>query len=263
MKNASTARFQKLVWDYYHQHGRDLPWRQTSDPYKILVSEIMLQQTQVSRVMSKYVEFTTTFPTIKALANATPEQVLRVWQGMGYNRRAIHLHRIAHAVMNQYDGAVPKDIEALDTLPGIGPATARSIFVFSWNEPESFIETNIRRVFIHHFFTNKLEVDDKVILPLVRETLDSKRPRDWYYALMDYGSYLATQMVNPNRRSKHYLKQSKFEGSDRQIRGKILKLLLAGESLSNLTIEKNRLDNVIQSLLKDGLVKKRNKRYVV
>lgn len=256
MKNSSTARFKKIVWDYFHTHGRDLPWRHTDDPYRILVSEVMLQQTQVSRVMSKYGEFTTSFPTIKALANATPEQVLRVWQGMGYNRRAIHLHRIAQEIVRTYKGAVPKDIEALDALPGIGPTTARSIFVFSWNVPETFIETNIRRVFIHHFFTNKSEVDDKAIFPLVRETLDLKRPRDWYYALMDYGSYLATQMVNPNRRSKHYVKQSKFEGSDRQIRGQVLKLLLSKKSLSHLSVEPAQLKKVISSLIKDGLVKK-------
>lgn len=263
MKNASTARFQKLVWDYYHQHGRDLPWRHTSDPYKILVSEIMLQQTQVNRVIDKYLEFLNKFPSLNALSVASPEQVLRVWQGMGYNRRAIYLQRIAQEVMGTFHGAIPKDIELLNSLPGIGPATARSIFVFSWNMPEAFIETNVRRVFIHHFFTDESKVDDKAILPLVRETLDLKKPRDWYYALMDYGSYLTTQIINPNRRSKHYAKQSKFEGSDRQIRGLVLKKLLSGSDLSKLNINPIRLQRVLKSLIKDGLIKKNGEIYTL
>ena len=225
----SLPQFQKLIWEYYRKQGRPLLWRHaehTSDPYKILVSEIMLQQTQVARVNTKYPEFIKVFPNFKTLAKASLSKVLKVWQGMGYNRRAIALQKIAIIVMKEFGGVLPSDPDVLETFPGIGPHTAGSIAAFAFNKPTVFIETNIRRVFIHFFFPRTQKVSDEAIRPLVEKTVDQKNPREWYFALMDYCAKLAKEVKNPNRKSRHYRRQVKFEGSLRQVRGAILKELL-------------------------------------
>src|SRR5665213_252944 len=229
----SIQSFKKTIWQYYKKHGRSLiPWRKTRDPYKILVSELMLQQTQVSRVTPKYLAFIKKFPTFKSLAEASVPSVLEMWQGLGYNRRALYLKKTAEIVQEKYKGKLPHNLELLIELPGIGKNTAAAICAYSFNLPVVFIETNIRRIFIHFFFPNKKQVDDTEILKLVQKTLDQKNPREWYWALMDYGSFLKTQVENPNRKSKHYTKQSKFKGSDREIRGKILRILLKEKIIS-------------------------------
>jgi len=165
-----------------------MPWRETSDPYRILVSEIMLQQTQVQRVETKYKEFIAAFPAFPSLARAPLREVLRVWQGMGYNRRAIALRKIAQRVVAEYDGGLPDSVATLRTFPGIGAATAGAIVAFAFNKPTVFLETNSRRVFLHVFFAGRQRVKDSDILPLVETTLDREKPRQWYYALMDYGA---------------------------------------------------------------------------
>jgi A/G-specific adenine glycosylase len=203
-----------------------MPWRETTDPYQILVSEIMLQQTQVERVLKKFPEFIRSFPDFGTLAAAPLADILAVWQGMGYNRRAIALQKCAIRVMQDYQGRVPDDSETLATFPGIGRATAGSIAAFAFNIPVVFIETNIRRVFIHFFFPASATVGDTEILPLVEQTLYRKNPRIWYWALMDLGASLKNSVSNPNRRSAHYSRQSPFIGSDRKIRGSILRILL-------------------------------------
>jgi len=220
------GRFREKIWGYYLLHKRDLPWRRTKNPYRILVSEIMLQQTQVPRVIPKYKLFLNKFPTIQALARASLQDVLRAWQGLGYNRRALSLKKTADVICKKYNNKVPRDFELLNTLPGIGEGTAGAVAAFAFNKPVVFIETNIRRVFIHFFFKNRRKVSDKEILPLIEKTLDRKNPREWYWALMDYGSMLGERGENPNRRSAHYVRQSKFVGSKRELRGKILKLLV-------------------------------------
>jgi len=219
-------QFKQTIRDFYKKNKRDLPWRHTSDPYHILISEVMLQQTQVSRVLKKYPEFLKSFPTFKALSKASTKDVLTVWQGMGYNRRALYLKSTAAILENKFRGKLPQDPQVLHTFPGIGKATSCSVITFAFNKPTVFIETNIRRVFIHYFFKDKGSVSDKEILLLVEKTIDLENPREWYYALMDYGAMLGKTITNPNKRSKHYLIQSKFEGSNRQIRGAILKALL-------------------------------------
>lgn len=224
----SVKAFQKTVLDFYDSSGRNFPWRKTTNPYKVLVSEIMLQQTQVTRVEEKYPTFIAQFPTIEKLARARGKTVLRHWQGMGYNRRALHLHKTAKEIQRRYKGEVPRSMEELCALPGVGPATAGGVMAYAYNMPVAFIETNIRRVYIHHFFPKKRDVSDKDILPYVEETLDRENPRRWYWALMDYGSYLANVTENPNRRSRHYFRQSAFEGSRRQVRGEILRRSLSG-----------------------------------
>lgn len=218
--------FQDFIWDFYKKNKRQMIWRDEITPYNIVVSEIMLQQTQVPRVMQKYIEWMNIFPDFKSLAQADLVDVLKAWQGMGYNRRGKYLQQIAQKVVNEYKENLPDDPKILETFPGLGHATANSIVAFAFNKPVVFIETNIRRVYIHHFFQDKEGVHDKEIFTLVAETVDQKNPREWYYALMDYGTMLAKIVKNPNRKSKHYVKQSKFEGSKRQIRGELLRQVL-------------------------------------
>ena len=186
MKNLAkkqTTKFQSLIWNHYKKHGREMPWRGEKSAYKVLVSEIMLQQTQVSRVLSKYPQFLKVFPSIESLAKASLSVVLRSWQGLGYNRRAKFLHQLAKEVVLRHEGKIPKDYEELIALPGIGKATAGSLSAFAFNIPVPFIETNIRRVYIHHFFADRNDVLDVEILKLVELTLDKANPREWYYAL--------------------------------------------------------------------------------
>lgn len=252
--------FRSLITDFYVQHKRILPWREQITPYGVFLSEVMLQQTQVPRVLVKYPEFVERFPSFTALATAPTSNVLATWQGMGYNRRGLYLQRSAQIIMNEYQGVLPKSAELVDQLPGIGPATAAAIITYTYNIPTVFIETNIRRVFIHHFFQDQEGIDDKDILPLVEKTVNQNNPRDWYYALMDYGTYLARQVANPNRKSRHYAVQSKFEGSNRQVRGALLKLFVTQNKLSYnqlpelLSFEKERIDTALSSLVKDGFL---------
>jgi A/G-specific adenine glycosylase len=252
--------FRKIVLDYYRDHGRDLAWRETTDPYRILVSEIMLQQTQVERVTEKYPAFIAAFPDFSSLAGAPLSDVLAVWQGMGYNRRAMSLQKCARRVVEEYGGTLPQDPEVLVTFPGIGRATAASIGAFAFNMPVVFIETNIRRVFIHFFFGDHESVDDSEILPIAREALLTEDPRTWYNALMDLGTALKKTGENPNRRSRQYSKQSAFEGSDRKIRGSILRLLLAEKHLTKKTLtgkfsdDPARIIRIIGDLEAEGFI---------
>jgi len=257
------AEFRDRVLSFYERHGRhEMLWRHTDDPYRILVSEIMLQQTQVERVAVKYPEFIAAFPDIAALARAPQSSVITAWQGMGYNRRAIALKKCAEKIAGEYGGTVPRDPLVLATFPGIGPATASSICAFAFNLPVVFIETNIRRVFIHSFFPDKETVTDREILPLVEKALDREQPRVWYWALMDLGTELKKHMPNPNRKSAAYTKQAPFEGSDRRIRGMILKFLIEKCPSREKTImdsvreEPARVRRILTALEKEGFIRK-------
>lgn len=222
-------RFIKTVWDFYATHKRaDLPWRQTSDPYCILVSELMLQQTQVDRVRPKYVNFIARWETVRALAHAPLADILAAWQGLGYNRRAKFLQQCAITINTEYDGVFPYTYESLQALPGVGPYTAGAIMAFAYNQPVPIIETNIRTALLHHFFQGKNNVTESQLLQLTGVVLDQKNPREWYWALMDYGSHLKATVGNINAQAKSYNKQSKFAGSDRQIRGAIIRALVDG-----------------------------------
>jgi A/G-specific adenine glycosylase len=219
----------------------------------------MLQQTQVPRVLKKFPEFIAGFPSFESLAIAPFAKVLGAWQGMGYNRRAKYLQESAQIIIRQYNGVIPDNPELLVMLPGIGKATAASIITFTYNKPLIFIETNIRRVFIHHFFSDKKGIEDSRITPLVEKFLDREKPREWYYSVMDYGSYLAKIVENPNRKSKHYIKQSKFEGSNRQVRGVVLRELLnrslsREELLSKLSFDHDTVNKVIDGLVKENFI---------
>jgi A/G-specific adenine glycosylase len=220
--------FRKKVLTHYRKQGRhDLPWRKTRDAYKVLVSEIMLQQTQVDRVIPKYRAFIKRFPTIKSLAAANAKDVLAIWQGLGYNRRALYMHALAKKVVQDFAGTLPHDVDQLLLLPGVGAYTAAAVAAFASNKPVVLIETNIRTVYLHHFFAQQTQVKDVQILEAVRKTLDDANPREWYWALMDYGNFLKQSGID-NHRSAQYSKQSVFKGSLRQVRGEIIKELLQG-----------------------------------
>ena len=257
--------FRENVYDYYRNHGRDLPWRKTSNPYRILVSEIMLQQTQVDRVLEKYGQFIHAFPAIESVARAPLRGILKVWQGLGYNRRALALKKAAEMVVARYDGKIPASIDSLQALPGIGSTTAHAICAFAFNQPTVFIETNIRTVFIHHFFRNRHNIRDRELLPFVAQTLDAENPRIWYHALMDYGAGLKKKHANPSRSSAHYQKQSPFEGSNRQIRGVILQALVEkprvyeGELAKAIPFRAEAVKQNLKQLEREGLVARRGK----
>lgn len=263
------TQFKEFIWNFYHQNKRDFAWRNIENPYFVVVSEIMLQQTQTSRVITKYEEFIMAFPTFQALADASLRDVLRVWQGLGYYRRARFLHQLAQKVINEYGGILPHNVQALQTLPGIGPNTAGSVCAFAFNQSVVFIETNIRTVFIDSFFCNEEGVTDKKLLPLIAQSIDHDNPREWYYALMDYGVFLKSRQVNPSRKSAHYTKQSKFEGSNRQIRAHILKIITEKEIVTHEDLLKavnkdvERVEKIIDQLLSEGFLKIINDRYMV
>ncbi|MES3030910.1 MAG: A/G-specific adenine glycosylase [Patescibacteria group bacterium] len=246
-----------------------MPWRPRTgerlSPYHVVVSEIMLQQTQVSRVEKKFPPFIKKFPNFKALRDAHLKDVLKEWKGLGYNRRALNLYRLAGDI----ESRLPKTYRELLELPGIGANTAGSILAFAHNIPHPFIETNIRAVYIHFFFKDKKKVHDKELMPLIEKTLDKKNPREWYYALMDYGTHLKKKGENPSRKSTHHIKQSKFKGSNRELRAQILQMIVESPSTmekvqkrltdaSEHNIEKNLLD-----LVYEGFLEKRNTIYSV
>lgn len=256
--------FKKSIWDFYEKNKRFFLWREKHTPYYIVVSEIMLQQTQTSRVEKKFVEFIERFPTFEVLAQAERVDVLAAWVGLGYNRRGVALHEIAKKIVTEFNGQLPCDVETLKTFKGLGHATASSIVAFAFNKPTVFIETNVRAVFLHSFYQKEEAVHDNMLMPLIEMAVDKNNPREWYYALMDYGVYLKKQFKNPSRKSKHHTTQSQFEGSDRQIRGAIIKLLTVKKQLtqkqllSNLSFESARVEKQCQKLITEGMVFKKS-----
>ena len=237
--------FVHRVWSEGRKHHRDLAWRYIDDAYAVLVSEIMLQQTQVSRVEKYWPRFLKTFPALDALASADTSLVLEHWQGLGYNRRALALKRTAEECALRFEGELPRTYEELLKLPGIGPATAGGVMAFAYQKPALYLETNVRTVFLHELFPHEEGVSDKTLEPLVLETCSKEDPRGWYYALLDYGAYLKTIMPNPSRRSKHHSKQSAFEGSKRQKRAELVRIVLGAPGIS-ATEAKRALDEFEQ-----------------
>ena len=253
--------FQKIIYEYYKNHKRKFPFRENITPYNVLVSEIMLQQTQTGRVSEKFLRFIAKFPDFLSLSKASLEQILKEWKGLGYNRRAIALKKIAEIVINDYNGKLPESIEELKLFPQIGHNTASSILTFAFNKPMVFIETNIRRVYIYFFFPNRSKVNDKEIMSIVKKTVDKNNPRKWYYALMDYGVMLKKIHPELNKRSAHYRKQAPFKGSSRQIRGELLEMLIKNRTIGLSKIQKlfkvndrKRIKNILNQLQKEGFI---------
>lgn len=250
--------FQEIIWQKGRELFRDMPWRADTRPYYVMVSEIMLQQTQVDRVTPKFEAFIQAFPTVESLANASLAEVLQLWSGLGYNRRAKFLHEAAQKIMNVFGGVFPETQQDLISLPGIGVNTAGAILAYSFNQSSIFIETNVRTVYFYHFFEDKEAVSDAELKALVEETLDIEHPREWYWALMDYGSYLKRQGIGQNNKSRHYKKQSPLKGSVREVRGQILKFLTTTDSdestLRKELIADERFEPALVSLEKEGLI---------
>lgn len=255
--------FTSEVWEYYQAHGRhDLPWRSLDnqgvlDPYHVVVSELMLQQTQVSRVVPKYRDLIELYPSFASLAAVPLSSVLIMWNGLGYNRRAKFLWQTAQIIAERYSGKLPDKASSLISLPGIGPNTAGAVLAYAFNRPVTFIETNIRTVFIHHFFPGETKVPDAALEPLIAGTLPEDNPREWYWALMDYGTYIKQTVGNVSRASAHFTKQSTFKGSRRQVRGQVIRLLAARpHTKSELTtvVQDERLEVVLADLNAEELI---------
>jgi len=253
--------FQELLWEEARTRYRDMPWRRDTQPYYVLVSEIMLQQTQVDRVIPKFEAFIAAFPTVEALAAAPLSEVLKLWSGLGYNRRAKFLHEAAKKIATEFNGEFPNTQEGLIGLPGVGVNTAGAILAYSFSQPAIFIETNVRTVYFHHYFDDAETVTDKELREVVEATIDHEHPREWYWGIMDYGSYLKRQGVGRNDKSHHYKKQSALKGSVREVRGAILKVLaledgMTAEALRKATHDDDRFEVALSGLLRDGLVVK-------
>ncbi|MHB9004214.1 MAG: HhH-GPD family protein [Coriobacteriia bacterium] len=253
--------FRFAVYEHYRVHGRHhLPWRLTGDPYAILVSEVMLQQTQVARVIPRYESWLELFPNADALAAAPLEIVLESWQGLGYNRRAIALKRACEAIATGYEGIVPRDRDALLALPGVGYSTAAGVRIFAYGEPDIYLETNVRAVMIHNFFGDRVDVKDREIVPMIEATLDRSDPRMWYQALLDYGVHIKSTVPNPSRRSAHHTVQSRYEGSRRQKRARILEAVLAlplrsaAELAQDLGLDLALTEEILADLVAEGFL---------
>jgi A/G-specific adenine glycosylase len=254
--------FQNVVWQKGRQLHRDMPWRDDTRPYYILVSELMLQQTQVDRVIPKFNAFIQAFPDEKALAAAPLAEVLKLWSGLGYNRRAKFLHDAAKKIVSDFGGVFPDNKPDLLTLPGVGQGTAGAIMTYAFNQPAAFIETNVRTVYFHHFFMDDASVADSQLLPIIQATIDHEHPREFYWALMDYGSWLKRSGIGRLDQSKHYKKQSPLRGSVREVRGQIVRYLTKHDAtlatLRHDLAADERFGPALQGLLDDGLVTQTN-----
>ena len=277
---AALAAFVQEAWRQGGEHARDeLPWRFLDDPYLVYVSEAMLQQTQVSRVLKHWPRFVAAFPSIDALASADTSDVLEMWQGLGYNRRALALKRAADECSARHGGSMPKTYEELLALPGVGPATAAGIMAFAYDKPAVYIETNVRAVFIHWFFPDDERVSDAQLRPLVELTCPAHDARRWYYALLDWGAHLKSMGVNPSRRSAHYTRQSAFEGSRRQKRAFVLREVLgspgidassvhaaldgAERAAGRQAVPADLFDSIVDDLIAEGFFRREGESLVV
>lgn len=253
--------FQRAVLAFYQECGRRFAWRSTQDPYKILVSEVMLQQTQTSRVAERYPLFLEQFPSVHALAHARQAEVLRAWQGLGYYRRARNLHLAACAVEELHGGRLPRSYEELRALPGVGAYTAAAVAAFAYNHPVPMLETNIRAVFLYTFFPDQHDVPDSKVMQYVTKTLVAEQSRDWFYALMDLGVELKRVQPKINRASKHHAVQSPFKGSDREVAARVLRFVLTksravstNDVIKGVSADEPRVSRAIDRLVREGLI---------
>lgn len=250
--------FKEIIWQKAHELYREMPWRQNTDPYFVLVSELMLQQTQVDRVIPKFEQFINRFPTVNDLAQASLAEVLQLWSGLGYNRRAKFLHEAAKMIAQDFNSEFPTTQKELISLPGVGKNTAGALLAYAFNQPSIFIETNVRTVYFYHFHGDSVEVSDAELQELVEQTIDHEHPREWYWALMDYGSYLKRNGAGQLTKSKHYKKQSPLKGSVREVRGLIVKELAKHDAtdveLRQRLEADERYEKALAGLVADGLV---------
>ncbi len=258
-------QIRETVWGYYHEHAREMPWRRHPSPFNVWLSEMMLQQTQVSRVIPKFEAFLYTCDSFAELAELPLSKVLELWSGLGYNRRAKFLHAAAQMIVSDYGGQLPNSVDELVKLPGVGRNTAGAIAAYVYNQPVVFVETNIRTVLFHHVFDGQKDVSDRDILQAAEQLLDVEHPREWYWALMDYGSFLKSTAGGRNDASKHYKKQSPLAGSLREMRGRILKTLVSGsmdeQSLRTAVAADERFEVALADLVREGFVERHFETY--
>lgn len=261
-KRVNSDEFQELLQERGAELYRPMPWREDTRPYYVLVSELMLQQTQVDRVIPKFLAFIERFPDVQTLARASLGDVLTLWSGLGYNRRAKFLHDAARKIVREFNGVFPVTKEALMSLPGVGPNTAGALLAYAYNQPVIFVETNVRTVYFHHFFEDGEKVSDRQVATVVEVTIDKEHPREFYWALMDYGTFLKKQGAGRIHQSKHYKKQSALKGSVREVRGQIIRALTRGnateEELRKTVLADERFEPALTGLTKDGLVLRTN-----
>lgn len=287
ISNQKVASFQKNILDWYELHKRELPWRTTREPYRILVSEVMSQQTQLSRVVPKYEAWMKRFPTIYDLAQASVSDVLQYWSGLGYNRRALNLKKAAEKIVHEFNGIFPQTEKELISLPGIGKYTARAVLCFAFDQQVAVVDTNVRKVImtqfanelrgknyelrakeankdsnsllIIHDLTAKIEISDKEIEEFASVLLPKKRAYDWNQALMDYAASVLKKEKIP------IPKKSKFIGSHRYYRGQILKALLKDKKIAiddlgliikkdYTSAEKEWLQKLLNELVDEGFI---------
>lgn len=260
LPEGDAAAFRRAVLDHYSREGRDFSWRRTRDPWSILVSEVMLQQTQTHRVEPKYDAWMQRFPDAQSVSAAPLPDLYEAWKGLGYNSRAVRLRETARLCVEHHGGQPPAEEKALLALPGIGRYTARAVMAFAWGLPSAFLETNIRATLIFHFFRGQEKVQDRMLEGVAAGLVDTADPRTWYYALMDYGAWLKKHEPNPSRKAAAYKRQSSFKGSVRQARGAVLRVLgerasvglawMAAES----GIDYGRLRTAAEGLERDGFI---------
>jgi A/G-specific adenine glycosylase len=254
--------FQKKIFSFYEKNKRDLPWRKTTDPYKILLSELMLQQTQVKRVVLYYEKWIKKWPTIDALASASLPEVLQMWMGLGYNSRAVNLHKTVRKIVAQFGCDVIEAMKQYKELPGIGRYTSQAVQIFSTNADLVTVDTNIRRIFISEFAL-PITITDMELWGIAETCLPRGKSRDWHNALMDYGAlHLTAQKTGIKPKTQ----QSRFEGSDRQVRAKILRCLLQksmslSEMETTFKLEQGRLQPILKKMIHENIIEKRNTTY--
>lgn len=276
-RGTDRQRFIDIVCEHYKKQGRhSLPWRAfpksvpvSIKAYRVLVSEVMLQQTQVERVIPYYERFIRAYPNPRRLAEAPLKDVLILWQGLGYNRRARMLHEAGKNVTANYNGVMPSTYEELKALPGVGEYTASAVMAFAFNKEAVLIETNIRTAITHHFFTKRQTVPDSSIREVLELLMPETDVRGWYSALMDYGAHLKARGVRINTKSAHYTKQKPFKGSVRELRGAMLRELLVQsktrESLVMLFGKERRgaSEIALDALCAEGMVVKTGNVYAL
>jgi len=257
---SAISQFVSHVYGYYALHGRSFVWREKIDPYSVFISEMMLQQTQTGRVVGKFQEWIDIFPNFLQLSQASWADVLKVWKGLGYNRRALWIYEAAQRIVLEYHSTLPCDVELLMQFKGIGQNTAASMITFAYDKPIPFIETNIRSVYLATWFREETTlIHDREIWPILIQSLDHRNPREWHYASMDYGCYVKKKMTNPSRKSAHHIRQSTFLGSARQLRGKILEEVLRRGSICKEELlasyaHDNRISRVLHELIAEKLI---------
>ncbi len=252
--------FQKKILEWYEKNQRSLPWRHNRDPYRILISEVMLQQTQVARVIEKYQLWMHSFPTIQELANASTRDVLSHWSGLGYNRRALFLHRLAKELVETYDGKFPESEKVLLSLPGIGKYTARALLCFAFDQQIAVVDTNIKKIILTQFPQAK-DVSEREIEEIAGSLLPEGKAYEWNQALMDYASMELKNIAHPR-----VAKQKPFQQSDRLYRGEILRILLKNSSLSEndlyrevckkKEVERTRFERILSGMVREDLLKR-------